>query len=172
MKHLRLMAIGETLFIRAAIAFLFVLVVVQFFFLKDTTRSYLSYIDRLEGESVSIQMPLYSIKPLYISETSQAAANPLKTLRESKVIIVRMVTPRSSQSVFLTVNGQTAGDFGSGDLKVTVFNGDYLEIDASAFSETAQFVTHIPNAGVAYPEDGMLIEAKGATVTIGKVKFK
>lgn len=172
MNYFRMIAKGETIFIRLAFVFLCVLIGVQFFFLKDSTRSYLSYIDRLEGESVSIQLPLYSVKPLYISETSKTAVNPLKSLRESKMVIVRIINPRTVENIFLTVNGQYMGDFAAGDLKIAVFNGDYLEIDASAFPHPAQFVIHVPNAGLIYPEDGMMVEVKGTTVAIGKVRFK
>lgn len=172
MNYLRMLVKGETVFIRLAVGLLSVLVIVQFFFLKDSTRPYFSYIDRLEGENISIQMPLYSVKPLYISEMSETAASPLKSLRESKVVVVRMINPRSAGQVTLTVNGQVAGDFSSGDVKATVFNGDYMEIDASAFPYPAQFVIHIPNEGVAYPEDGMVVDAAESTIPVGKVKFK
>lgn len=172
MNYLRMMIKGETIFIRLALVLLSMLVIVQFFFLKDSTRVYFSYIDRLEGENVNIQMPLYSVKPLYISEMSEAAASPLKSLRESKIVVIRMINPRSTGKIMLTINGQVAGDFTAGDLKIAVFNGDYIEIDASAFPYPAQFIIHIPNTGFVYPEDGMMVEVTGSIIPIGKVKFK
>lgn len=173
MNYLRMLAKGEALFRFLTLIFLCVLVFVQILFLSKTTRLYLSYTDRLEGESVSINLPLYQVKTLVIDDSSRSVASaPLKSLRESKTMIIRIINPRSSQQIFVTVNGQTAGDFGTGKVKLTVFNGDYIEIDASAFADTAHFIIDIPSAGLLFPEDGMSMEATRTSIPIGKVKFK
>jgi len=171
MNFLNMLKQGDKFLRLVAYSCIAVLIVVQFFFLNDKTRRFFSYIDRLEGENVSSNMPLYPFKPLAISHSSDTPA--LQSLRrESKVITVRMIQPRQSEIVSITINGQISGDFRTGDTKITVYNGDYLEIDASKLFEKAQFVVSVSNPGIMYPEDGAVFETVQSVVSIGKVKFK
>jgi len=91
--------------------------------------------------------------------------------REHKVIVVRMLVPAKSSDVFVMVNGSRVGDLSKGELQLTVYDGDYLEIDAQLLKSQGRFVLNIHGPGVVSPEDGLLLEGKAQIISIGKVKF-
>jgi hypothetical protein len=158
---------------RLSMGLLCTLLVIQFFFLRESSRIYLSSIDRLEGEPVILNLPLYAVNPLHVSDKSESpATGPFKALRESRSIVIKTIRPVSSDQIFVIVNGEMIGDFAKGDRKFTVFNGDYIEIDASNYQGQAQFVFNVPDSGLTFPIDGLVIDADRTIVPVGRVKFK
>lgn len=161
----------EPFLIRLAAACVIALVAVQVLIYHDTPRRYLSLVDKLEGEPVTWQTPLVAEAPLIISEGS-AVASRIQMLRENRLVVIRIVQPAAAADVYPIVNGERVGDFKSGEVAVTVFDGDYLEIDASRLPTAGRFVVAVPGGGLVSPLDGLLVEGRGAAVPIGKVKFK
>ncbi|HWQ60718.1 MAG TPA: hypothetical protein VN521_00295, partial [Negativicutes bacterium] len=115
----------EPLLIRLAAACVAVLLLAQTLIYHDTPRRYLSRVDRLEGDPVTWQTPLVAEVPLVISESSPVA-HRRPFLREGREIVVRMVSPSAAADVYAVVNGERVGDFGGGEIAVTVYEGDYL----------------------------------------------
>ncbi|MCX7779833.1 MAG: hypothetical protein N2491_02815 [Negativicutes bacterium] len=167
-------ATGEKILLKLAALLLSVLMIIQLLFIKDTTRHYVSRIDKLEGETVARNSPLYAVQPLTVSEKSEAmAVSPLKSLRESRVIVLRLIRPQTSPYIYATVNGQSVGDFARGDLKFAIYDGDYIEIDANYFDGQAQLIVSVPNSELVAPMDGLVIDVQDRrSVPIGRVKFK
>lgn len=161
----------EPFLIRLAAACVTVLVAVQVLIFHDTPRSYLSRVDKLEGDPVTWQTPLVAETPLVISEGSPVASR-IQMLRENRLVVIRIVQPAAAADVYPVVNGERVGDFKSGEADVTVYDGDYLEIDAGSLSASGRFVVTVPDGGLVSPLDGLVVEGRGATVPIGKVKFK
>ncbi|HEY3425074.1 MAG TPA: hypothetical protein VGL27_09780 [Negativicutes bacterium] len=155
--------------LRLAVICAGILVISQVLLLKEGTRFYLSQVDRLEGEQISLQLPLYAGTPLNIMET--IVTNHLKSLRESKVIMIRMIKPLQSNNVFVTVNGKVMDSFQKNSIKLTVYDGDYVEIDATLLKEQAQFIVNVPGSGLSVPIDGLVLESNSSVVVVGKIKF-
>jgi hypothetical protein len=142
----------------------------QALLLKEHTRRYLSSVDKLEGESIVLQTPAADSGPVTVTDYSPVA-NLFTMQREHKVITVRMLIPARSRDVFVLVNGSHGGDMSKGELSLTVYEGDYLEIDAQLLNEPGRFVLNNHGPGVISPEDGLLLEGKSQLITIGRVKF-
>lgn len=163
---------GEILCRRSVFTCLTLLVICQFFLLKDSLRPYLSKVDQLEGENIAFNLPAYAGEPLKVSDKTETAITPFRTLRESKIIVIKAVSPSSSQMAYVRINGNVAGNFEKGELKITVYNGDYLEIDSTELQEPADFIVKVPNSGLIFPEDGAIVQTNQHLATIGLVKFK
>ncbi len=161
----------ETMLIRLAAACVATLFLVQVIIYHDVPRRYLSRVDRLEGEAVTWQTPLVAGTPLVISEGSPVARRR-HLLRDNREIVVRMVSPAASADAYAVVNGERAGDFGGGAVAVAVYEGDYVEIDASRLPVAARFVVTVPDGGLVSPANGALIEGRGEVIPVGKVKLK
>jgi hypothetical protein len=163
---------GELFCRKCVLISLMLLSICQFVLLKDSFRFYLSKVDQIEGESIGFNLPAYSGEPLKVSNKTETAITPFRTLRESKILIIKMIAPSSSQAVYARMNGNIIGDFAKGELKLTVFNGDYLEIDAAQLQQPAKFILNVPNSGLAFPEDGTIVQTNKDLVSIGIIKFK
>ncbi|CUH96233.1 putative membrane protein [Propionispora sp. 2/2-37] len=163
---------GDTFLLFASIGCVGLLIIVQGLLLGNQTRSYLSLVDRLEGERITHVSPTDSQN----RSRSLFSDNPVFsrwTMRDSALLTIRWVNPFGKEAVFVTVNGQNAGNLNrKGQLECKVYDGDYVEIDASNVKRNAQFVIHITGAQVYSPVDGLILEGKSTVLTIGKIKFK
>lgn len=157
--------------VKVAMVCVILLIISQILLLKDGPRRLLSRVDQMEGESISFQMPRYAAMPLNVQDKT-VVTNPIKSLREGKSLVIRMIKPEQHSGIFVTINGEKSGDFGRGDVKVTVYDGDYVEIDTTGLADRARFVVNVPSGGLSWPLDGLVIEGSGTNLTIGKIKFK
>lgn len=148
------------------------LIICQFFLLKDSVRLYLSKVDQLEGENIAFNLPAYAGEPLQVSDKTETAISPFRTLRESKIIVIKPASPTSLPTVYVRINGNISGSFEKGELKIAVYNGDYLEIDATELQDPAVFILKVPSSGLRFPEDGALIQTNKDLTAVGIVKFK
>lgn len=163
---------NEKWLIQTIIFLLLVLVAAQTLMLKKLPRQYMSRVDKMEGEQISFDLPLYaSTNHLTIADRS-VVSKRLPSIREGRIIVIRQIKPASSTRAFITVNGELAADFRKGDVKLTVYDGDYVEIDASMLSEASQFIVNVPGAGLASPADGLVVECLGSITSVGKIKFR
>jgi len=158
----------DRLLLRVAAACTVLLLATQLIMLKEGPRHFLSRVDRLEGEPASLQMPYYASAQ---GRENAPVINRIEWLREHHVVTVRMIKPSSHAEVHVTVNGKRSGDFRRGKVELTVYEGDYIEIDASALREPGRFVVNAPAGGVIYPADGLSLEGQGEVIPVGKVKF-
>lgn len=172
MKYFQILAQGEKAWIYTTCIFLFLLIALQFLFIGDATRLYVSYVDRLEGENIELVMPLEAIKPSKEEGKSLVVARSFPFMKQKRIMKIRVVEPRASDAIRFIINGQPAGTFQTGELSVTVFDSDYAEIDATEVQETARYIVQVAEQDFIYPEDGMLFETEGTVVPIGKIKFR
>lgn len=162
----------EDVLIRLLGICIIMLLVSQILLLKEGTRLYLSKVDQMEGESLTLDMPFYADAPLKITEERTVGADYQHLLRKRKVIMIKMVKGSNGSAVFVLVNGKQVDDFSSGDSKLTVYDGDYVEIDGRAMNQKNQFVIHVLDDGVISPPDGLILEGKNQIFAVGKIKFK
>ncbi len=149
-----------------------VLLLAQFLLLKEGTRLYLSKVDQMEGENLTLDMPLYVDVPLNITEETTVGASYQHLLRKRKVMVIKMIKGSNGSAVVVLVNGKKVDDFSKGDSKLTVYDGDYVEIDGRGHKQMLQFVLSISDKGLLSPQNGLIIEGEDQMFTVGKVKFK
>ena len=152
-----------------AISCVVLLLVSQALLLHEVPRHYLSQVDSLEGDSATFPVQVALGQPMTVTDNSPVNNN-LSWLRKHKLVTVKMVKPSKCAEVYITVNGSPAGDFRLGEVTVTVFEGDYLEIDATLLRDKCVLI--VQGAGLASPEDGRVVEGEKGIISVGKVKFK
>lgn len=144
----------------------------QSLLLKEGTRLYLSKVDKMEGEDITFSMPLYADQPLLITEEATVVKNYQNLLRRSKTIVITMIKGTNDSNAFIMVNGKKITDFRKGTCKLTVYDGDYVEIDGTSLPNLTAFRIDVPNNGLSSPQDGLIVEGKRGIFLIGKIKFK
>lgn len=161
---------GDKLILKLAVFFVVLLVISQTLLLKETTRLYISRVDKLEGEHISLQEPIYANSPPQQSTTWMAGQ--FKSLRESKVLNIRMIKPAGNPQIFVIVNGKVMDDFRKGSVRLAVYDGDYVEIDSTGYQGASQFVINILGSKIVAPIEGLLLDGNSTIVPVGKIKFK
>ena len=108
----------EDVLMRLIIVCIMMLFLSQLLLLKEGTRHYLSKVDKMEGEDLSLATPLYADRPLQIIEEKTVVNNYQNLLRSSKVIMIKIISG-ANPNAFIMVNGKKVDDFGKGDRKLT-----------------------------------------------------
>ena len=163
---------GEKLLFRLIIICVATLLVSQMLLLKEGTRIYLSKVDKMEGELIASANPLQTDTPLQILEETTAVKSYQNLFRKNKVILIRMATQEKEPNVYVLVNGKKADNFSNGNSKLTVYDGDYVEIDARSLKHPVRFIINVPDKDVLSPIDGLMVEGNKSILQIGKIKFK
>jgi hypothetical protein len=169
----------DQLLIRLATIAVILLLTVQILLLHDETRKYLSLVDKLEGERITAPSTMYAAN-ISLAEPNRAfsmvnkvIAKSIRSLRPGKDITIRLISPDATSDAVLTINGEIAGDFAAKKVAVTVYDGDYLEIDVTKLKgKPAQFIIDTHKSDLLSPVDGILLESQNNIITIGKVIFK
>jgi hypothetical protein len=163
---------SEAILLRLIVICVTTLLISQLLLFKEGTRIYLSKVDKMEGERITATMPLYADAPLQITEETTVIKNYQNLLRKSKVILIQIVKPSEHAAIYVLVNGKRVDDFTKGSSKITVYDGDYLEIDATELDQPVQFIVKIPEKDLLSPLDGLVVEGSKSILPIGKIKFK
>ncbi|MDD4602061.1 hypothetical protein SDC9_05874 [bioreactor metagenome] len=161
----------DKLIFKLAVIFIVMLVFAQLVHINDKTRMYLSKVDRLEGENITLEGNYYAEAPLQIKD-SESPVGYFKSLRESRVLNLRLIKPVESQIIRVVVNGKSIDNFHKGYIMVIVYEGDYVEIDTTSYQGSVQVIVNVIGDKVEIPVDGLLLEGNNVLMPIGKVKFK
>jgi len=168
----------DRLLIRLAVTAVILLFVVQALHLHAETRKHLSLVDNLEGEQITAPTTMYGadisrVASIKLTTIDQVIAKSIRSLRFGQGITIRMITPLANRrDALLTVNGQAVGNFSRGEVEVTVYDGDYIEIDAAKLTKPAQFIIDTHKSDMILPIDGTLLDSQSAIVVVGKVVYK
>ncbi|XER07016.1 hypothetical protein SRRS_25610 [Sporomusa rhizae] len=168
----------DRLLIKLATIAVILVLVVQVLLLNGETRKYLSLADKLEGEQITSPATMYAADVPWpnpdktTNPVNKVVAKSIRSLRPNKDITIRMITPPSQADALVTVNGEAVGNFGKGKVDITIFDGDYIEIDASQMQTPAQFVIDTHKHDLIFPADGILLESQKNIIVVGKVIFK
>ncbi|SMC57377.1 hypothetical protein [Sporomusa malonica] len=168
----------DRLLIKLSTAAVVLLLVVQTLLLNGETRKYLSLVDKLEGEQITSPATMYAADVPWpnpdttMNAVHKVVAKSIRTLRPSKNIIIRMINPPANMDAVVTVNGEVMGHFGKGKVELTIYDGDYIEIDAINIKAPAQFIIDTHHSDMVFPIDGIMLESKNNMIVVGKVVFK
>jgi len=176
-RQKRFLAI-DRLLIRLATVAVVLLLVAQTLLLSGETRKYLSLVDRLEGEQIMSPVNMYAADAPWsnpnnsMNAVNKVVTKSIRTLRPNQKMSIRMINPPASLDAIVTVNGEIAGNFGRGLVELTIYDGDYIEIDAVNVKKHAQFIIDSHRSQLAYPVGGIVLESKNNMIIVGKVVFK
>lgn len=167
----------DRLLIRLATIAVVLLVLVQVLHMHGEARKYLSLVDKLEGEQITSPSTMYAADmPLPdasqpMNTVNKMVAKSLRTLRPGKNITIRMINPPAGVDAIITVNGEVVGNFRKGEVELTVYEGDYIEIDAVRIKQPAQFIINTHSKDLLHPADGIMLENQSNLIVVGKVVF-
>ncbi len=168
----------DRLLIKLSTVAVVLLLITQLFLLNGEIRKYLSLVDKLEGEQITSPATMYAADVPWpdpnkaMNTVNKVFAKSMRTLRAGKNITIRMINPPADVDAIVTVNGETVGNFGRGRIELTVYDGDYIELDAVRVKKPAQFIIDTHKNDMVYPTDGILLENQNNLIVVGKVIFK
>lgn len=168
----------DRLLIRVATVAVTLLLITQIFLLNGESRKYLSLVDKLEGEQITAPATMYAADVPWpdpnntMNAVNKVVAKSMRTLKSGKEITIRMINPPADINAIVTVNGENVGDFGKGKVEITIYDGDYIELDAVRVKKPAQFIIDTHKNDMVFPIDGILLENKSNLIVVGKVVFK
>lgn len=156
----------DSLLPKLVIAALCCLLVSQIILFIDGTRQYISHIDQLEGEQV-VRHP----RDKATEDTVRAVLEPLQKLRKGKTLSLTVISDNRRPNLLVRVNNQIAGNFLDGPVVLSVYEQDYLEIDARQWSEPVRLRLKT-EPGILLPLGDVELMIHGDTLAIGRVRLK
>ncbi|MEN6351790.1 MAG: hypothetical protein ABFD08_20690 [Syntrophomonas sp.] len=157
----------EKILIRSIVLGLVVLVVVQGLMTKEPWRIYLSWGEKMEGQSIGL--PASSQK-----SDSLTAANKVKSKLNSPQSQLTLSLEKFSSlpEASILVNGKKKADFTNKEVNIEVKAGDVLEIDSSLYNFPVDYQISKISNNLAYPDQGTVYTANQSIVMVGKVIVK
>lgn len=156
----------EKALLRLTIGACVLLVIAQAFLTNDDARRLMSYVDRLEGTSLTAAFDK--------GPTSQAAASrarqPVVPLAGAPTVTLRLVGRRSARLAVVLVDGRPAAAFTAGEVVVKVDDGDLIEIDGADYREELRVTVSAVDGGVIEPAPGTTVTTKRSIAIVGRVK--
>lgn len=153
----------ERYLIRSIVFTLIALVVVQGFMTKDPIRFYLSFSERLEGQT--IEYPVHSIDNEQ-EDLTQPVENPYA------LITITVDKFSSLPNAKVLVNGKEITDFTDREVQLKIMAGDVLEIDSTSYNFPVDYNITKVSDNLSFPEQGSTYTANGSLVMIGKIIVK
>jgi hypothetical protein len=148
-----------------------VLIGTQMLMFQDTFRHYFSQLDHVEGTSLITQENVSTESSWFeVAQSRLAAVSLFMNRRKSKSLVLRMVEPKTSDDVWVMVNGAKIANFHDGEVNLLVYEGDYVEIDSSILYKKSRFIVKVPHGDLVTPTDGMTFDGVGSVIAVGKVK--
>lgn len=149
--------------IRFAVISLLLMVLVQGLMTSDPIRFYLSWGERLEGQT--IQFPVNVNQ-----EGSTTAVEEIKSPQARLAIGVDKYSslPRAK----ILINGQEKYNFTDKKVTVEINAGDTIEIDSTAYNFPIDYKVMAISSNLASPEQGQTYTANQTIVMVGKVIVK
>ncbi len=153
----------EKSLIRFVVIAIVIMVVVQGFLSIDPVRLYLSWGERMEGQS--IQLP--------VTKTSENADPDSELVVSPQARIAIEISQFSSlPKAKVLVNGVERAAFTGKRVSLAVKADDTVEIDSTAYNFPIEFGVATVSSNLVFPETGHKYTANQSVVMIGKVIVK
>lgn len=152
----------------AAIFCVAVLVVIQLLLFFDESRIFFSRIDKLEGDRVALEFT--PDKPGNEAE-GRSVWQEFQVLRRGRKMQIKVLTGSGNQ-VYIKINGNRVDALAPGLAAVTVYDGDYLEIDATLQPGPVSYQVVKVDPDIISPFAGAVLTTRGNIAPIGRIKLK
>lgn len=154
----------EKYLIRLAVICLLMVVVSQGLMTSDPIRFYMSWSERMEGQS--LPTPVNAPRP----ESSSSAID--KVSSPDALITISHGSDAALTDVKILVNGKARYAFSRQQIKMRLKAGDTLEIDARSCNAPVDFTVAATSGNLAFPAKGQVFTANQSMVMIGKIIVK
>lgn len=153
----------EKYLIRSIVFTLIALVLVQGIMTKDPIRFYLSFSERLEGQT--IEYPVNTIDNEQ-EDLTAPVENPYA------LVTISIDKYSSLPNAKVLVNGKEVSNFNEEEIQLKIMAGDVLEIDSTSYNFPVDYKISKVSENLSFPEQGNTYTANGSLVMIGKVIVK
>jgi len=149
--------------IRFVVLSLLLMVLIQGLMTADPIRFYLSWGERMEGQSIGLPVSLPQ-------EETSPAVGEIKSPQARLAISIDKFSslPRAK----ILVNGQEKYNFTERKVAVEISAGDTVEIDSTAYNFPIDYKVDAVSSNLAYPGKGQMFTANQTIVMVGKVIVK
>lgn len=155
----------EKILIRLAILSMITIVVVQGMMTFDPLRLYLSWSERMEGQS--FEYPVANTKE---DAESVKDADKKKTALASFTIEIDQYSSLPESKVL--INGEEKYSFQENKILVEAQAGDTLEIDSSRYNFPVKYKISSCSSNLAFPEKEQVFTGNQGVVMIGQIIVK
>ena len=161
----RFIAIIEKYLMRFIVIGFVALVIVQGIMTNDPMRLYLSWGERMEGQSIEF--------PVSTGEIDQEQNSSSMQVNSPYAILVLSIDKFSSlPNAAILVNGKEIQRFTDNEIRLKLIAGDVVEIDSTQYNFPVEYkVTNISN-NLSFPEKGQIFTGNQGMVMIGQIIVK
>ncbi len=145
--------------IRFVVVTIVIMAVIQGVMSVDPIRLYLSWGERMEGET--IQLPV-------ATTSNNADLDAEEAISPQARVAIEINQFSSLPRAQVLVNGKPKANFTGKRVNVTIQAGDTIEVDATAYNFPIDFNIAAVSSNLAFPEKGQVYTANQAIVMIGK----
>lgn len=140
------------------------MVIVQALMTQEQYRIYLSWGEKLEGQSIN-----YPVSVTQPAE-SEPSSSPMKSSQAVMNISIDVFS--SLPKAIVLVNGKPAGNFSNRDVSIKLKDGDVVEIDSRYYNFPINYRIISISDNLAYPDKEKEYTGNQSIVMIGKVIVK
>jgi hypothetical protein len=149
--------------IRFIVLTIMVMVLVQGLMTIDPIRFYLSWGERMEGQT--IQMPVTSTQENAYPADAEAISPQARVVIEAGKF---SSLPRAK----VLINGQEKYNFSAKRVTIEINAGDTVEIDSTAYNFPIDYEIAAVSSNLAYPKPEQTFTANQTVVMVGKIIVK
>lgn len=152
----------ERYIIRLVVVGLVLMVTVQAVMTQDQYRMYLSWGERLEGESLE-----YPVNVIHEEKKIES-----EVVSPDAVVVLSVDKYSSLPQAAVLVNGHKRAVFNSRELRLQLKAGDVIEIDTTRYNFPIEFKITDLSSNVAFPKNGQTWTSYQGITMLGKVIVK
>jgi len=154
----------EKFLMRLVILCLVAVVVAQGLMTDNSTRFYMSWSERMEGQD--LPAPVVAENDLYVTAIDEGITSP------QALLIIKLKQYQSAPKAKIMINGQSRYSFTRQQITIRVNAGDTVEIDTRDCSMPLEFIIDSGSDNLAYPNRGQVLSGNQSIVMIGKIIVK
>ncbi len=154
----------ERYLIRMAVLSLLLVVVAQGLMTADPIRFYMSWSERMEGQSLPA--------PVSAPKVDSASPNMDNVKSPDAVLKISPNNHAALPEAVILINGKARYNFSRDQVTIRLNAGDTVEIDARKYNYPVEFTIASASANLAFPVKGEVFTANQSIVMIGKIIVK
>ncbi len=155
---------AEKYLMRLVVLCLVAVVVAQGLMTDDTTRFYMSWSERMEGQN--LPAPVVANHDLYVTTIEEDFSSP------QVLLTIKLNQNQPAPGAKILINGQSRYNFSRPQVTLRLNAGDTIEIDTRDCHLPLEFVIDAASKNLAYPNPGQAFSGNQSIVMIGKIIVK
>ena len=153
----------EKILLRTVVMGMVLLVVVQGIMVNEPARLFLSWAERMEGQTLKF--------PAAVNQEDTEQESPaINSPQAAMTISIQQFSSLPQTKVL--INGEERAFFEKKEMEIPLMAGDTIEIDCTSYNFPVEFSIDTTSENLAWPEKGKTFTANQSIVMIGKVIVK